>query len=180
MLLISSLIFGLAIIVAIIGFALRHIKIKKIEKIRKENYDRKLSKNHDVILVEAQKRRDQEVQDLMQAKKMLEVDKAKLEEKHKAFVKENRVSGKGISKELEKAIKKYNNDIIRLDEKISIISEKIDTVMSAEYLLTLERRIVAEEDTIYKNEKKAYKTQLKEIKKLEKDRHNKPTLDDKK
>lgn len=179
-LLISSLIFGLAIIVAIIGFALRHIKIKKIEKIRKENYDRKLSKNHDVILVEAQKRRDQEVQDLMQAKKMLEVDKAKLEENHKAFVKENRVSGKGISKELEKAIKKYNNDIIRLDEKISIISEKIDTVMSAEYLLTLERRIVAEEDAIYKNEKKAYKTQLKEIKKLEKDRHNKPTLDDKK
>ena len=116
----------------------------------------------------------------MQAKKMLEVDKAKLEENHKAFVKENRVSGKGISKELEKAIKKYNNDIIRLDEKISIISEKIDTVMSAEYLLTLERRIVAEEDAIYKNEKKAYKTQLKEIKKLEKDRHNKPTLDDKK
>lgn len=168
-LLISSLIFGVAIIVAIIGFVLRHVKIKKIEKIRKENYDRKLSKNHDVILVEAQKRRDNEVKDLQSAKKMLEEDKVKLEEAHKTFMKESRLNNKGqISKEVEKAIKRYNNDIIRLDEKINIISEKIDTVMSAEYLLMLERRIVAEEDTLYKNEKKAYKSQIKEMKNLQK------------
>ena len=40
--------------------------------------------------------------------------------------------------------------------------------MSAEYILMLERRIVAEEDTLYKNEKKAYKSQIKEMKNLQK------------
>ena len=168
-LLISSLIFGVAIIVAIIGFALRHIKIKKIEKIRQENYDRKLSKNHDTILVEAQKRRDEEVVSLQNAKKSLEKDKETLEENHKAFMKESRLNSNGkISKEVEREIKRYNNEIIRIDEKINIISEKIDTVMSAEYLLTLERRIVAEEDENYKNERKAYKAQMRELKQLQK------------
>ncbi len=170
-LLISSLIFGLAIIVAIVGFVLRHIKIKKIEKIRKENYDRKLSKNHDIILVEAQKRRDQEVQDLIKAKRMLEEDKVRLEENHKEFMKDNRLNNKGaVTREVEKEIKKYNNDIIKIDEKINIISEKIDTVMSADYLLVLERKIVAEEDTIYRNERKAYKAELRELKKQNKEK----------
>ena len=170
-LLVSSLIFGLAIIVAIVGFVLRHIKIKKIEKIRKENYDRKLSKNHDVILVEAQKRRDQEVQDLLRAKKMLEEDKVRLEENHKEFMKDNRLNNKGaVTREVEKEIKKYNNDIIKIDEKINIISEKIDAVMSADYLLVLERKIVAEEDTIYRNERKAYKAELRELKKQNKEK----------
>lgn len=170
-LLISSLIFAVAIIIAIIGFALRHVKIKKIEKIRQENYDRKLSRNHDVILVEAQKRRDNEVKDLQSAKKMLEEDKARLEEDHKTFMKESRLENKGkISKDVEREIKRYNNEIIRIDEKINILTEKIDTVMSADYLLTLERKIVAEEDTVYKNEKKAYKEQLKELKKIEKNK----------
>ncbi len=168
-LLVSSIIFALAIIVAIIGFALRHVKIKKIERIRKESYDRKLSKNHDVILVEAQKRRDNEVRELQNAKKMLEEDKAQLEEQHKAFMRESRLNSKGkISKETEREIKKYNSEIIRIDEKINIISEKIDSCMSADYLLSIERRIVAEEDTQHKNDKREYKRQLKEIKNIEK------------
>ena len=159
---IPSIIFAVAIIVAVVGFALRHVKVKKIERIRKESYDRKLSANHDVILVEAQKRRDKELADLMQAKKILESDKAKLEQEHKDFVKESQLNSKGkLSRELEKELKAYNLNIIRVDEKINIIKEKIDTVMSADYLLSLERKIVAEEDDAYKKEKKAYKASLK-------------------
>ncbi len=168
---IPSIIFGVAIIVAIIGFALRHVKIKKIERIRKESYDRKLSVNHDAILVEAQKRRDKEVADLMQAKKILEGDRTKLEQDHKEFVKESQLASKGkISRELEKELKAYNLNIIRIDEKINIIKEKIDTVMSADYLLSIERKIVVEEDDAYRKEKKAYKASLKN-----KDVDNKPS-----
>ena len=168
---IPSIIFAVAILVAIIGFALRHVKLNKIERIRKESYDRKLSANHDVILVEAQKRRDKEVADLMQAKKVLEGDRAKLEQEHKDFVKENQLASKGkISRELEKELKAYNLNIIRIDEKINIIKEKIDTVMSADYLLSIERKIVAEEDDAYRKEKKAYKASLKN-----KDVDNKPS-----
>lgn len=164
-LLIPSIIMGVAIIVAIVGYFLRKIKIKKIEKIKKESYDRKLSINHDVILMEAQKRRDKEVADLMQAKKLLENDKEKMEQTHKEFVKESRLNSDGkISKELEKELKKYNYDMVRINEKINIIKEKIDTVMSADYLLGIERRIVAEEEDKFREEKKAYKAGLKQQK----------------
>ena len=180
-LLIPSLIFGAAIIIAIIGFILRHIKIKKIEKIRKETYDRKLSVNHDVILSEAQKRRDQEVADLIRARNMLESDKAKMEQDHKDFVKESRLNNQGkLTRELEKELKRYNNNMIRLDEKINIIKEKIDTVMSAEYLLTLERRIVAEEDEKYRAEKRSYKAQIKELKAKKDAEQKESTQDDNK
>lgn len=155
----SSLIMGLALIIAIVGFVLRKIKIKKIEKVRKENYDRKLSVNHDIILTEAQKRRDKEVTDLQKAKSVLEQDKASMEEQHKEFVRQSRQEK--LSKDVEKAFKKYNSDIARINEKINILKEKIDYVMTAEYLLTIERQILMEEENRIAKEKKARKTALK-------------------
>lgn len=162
-LLIPSIIMAVALIIAIIGFILRHVKIKKIERIRKESYDRKLSVNHDVILVEAQKRRDKEVTDLQKAKKMLEQDKVKMEEEHKAFVRESRQSQNGkLSREIEKAFKKYNTSIARIDEKINIIKEKIDFCMTADYLLSIERKVMMEEENNRALEKKALKAKAKE------------------
>ena len=70
--------------------------------------------------------------------------------------------------------------MIRLDEKINIIKEKIDTVMSAEYLLILERRIVAEEDEKYRAEKRSYKAQIKELKAKKNAEQKESTQDDNK
>ncbi|MBO5021895.1 MAG: hypothetical protein J6C53_00230 [Clostridia bacterium] len=161
-LLIPSIIMGLALIIAIIGFAMRKIKIKKINKLKKENYDRKLSLDHDVVMAEARKRRDKEVADLQNARKMLENDKAELEAKHKEFVRESRASSNGkLTREIEKAFKKYNSSIARINEKINIIKEKIDNVMSAEYLLSIENKIVMEEEAKFSAEKKIAKEQFK-------------------
>ena len=157
-------------IVAIIGYILKHIKIKKIEKIKKETYDRKLSINHDVILVEAQKRRDKEFDDLQKAKKILEEEKITLDNAHKEYIKENRMNSNGkISKEVENAFKQYNKNILRLEEKINIINEKIEHTMSADYLLSIERKIVAEEEEKFKAEKKEFKENLKKQAKSDKD-----------
>ncbi len=164
-LLISSIIMGVALIIAIVGFILRKIKIKKIERIKNEAYDRKLSLNHDVILKEAQARRDEEVKSLQKAKQVLAQDRVELEEKHKEFLRENRESSQGkLSREVERAFKKYNNDIARIDEKINILQEKIDFCMTADYLLTIERKIVAEEEDKFASEKRAYKKSKKENK----------------
>lgn len=169
-LLIPSIIMGVALIVAIIGYILKHIKIKKIEKIKKETYDRKLSINHDVILVEAQKRRDKEFDDLQKAKKILEEEKITLDNAHKEYIKENRMNSNGkISKEVENAFKQYNKNILRLEEKINIINEKIEHTMSADYLLSIERKIVAEEEEKFKAEKKEFKENLKKQAKSDKD-----------
>lgn len=156
----SSLIMGLALVIAIVGFILRKIKIKKVEKVRKENYDRKLSVNHDIILTEAQKRRDKEVTDLQKAKAALEAEKINMEERHKEFVRENRQDK--LSREVEKAFKKHNSDISRIKEKINILKEKIDYVMTAEYLLSIQRKILMEEEDRLNAEKKARKQALKE------------------
>lgn len=164
-LLIPSIIMGIALIVAIIGVILRKIKIKKIDKIKNEAYDRKLSLNHDVIIKQAQERRDEEVVSLQKAKQVLAQRRLDLEEEHKQFVKNNREQANGkLSREVEKAFKQYNNDIARIDEKINILQEKIDFCMTADYLLTVERKIVMEEEDKFANEKKALKKAKQENK----------------
>lgn len=168
-LLIPSIITAVALVVGIVGWALRKVKIKKIEKIKAENYDRKLSINHDAILKEAQERRDKEVDDLNKAKGLLENQKKEIEENHKQYIKDNNVNS-NFTKENEKVFKKYNQDISRINEKISILSEQISNVSSADYLLNIERKIIAEREEEFSKEKRERKAQVKEQKKLNKDK----------
>lgn len=156
----SSMITGLAVIIGIVGYFLRKIKVKKVEKVRKESYDRKLSVNHDAVLTEAQNRRDKEVIELQKTKALLEKQKIEMEESHKEFVRENRQDK--ISRDVEKAFKKHNSDISKIKEKINIVKEKIDYVMSAEYLLIVQRKVLMEEEELLKKEAKAKKASLDE------------------
>lgn len=145
--LIPSIITGLAVIVGVVGYAMRHVKLKKIDKIKKAAYDRKLSVNHDAIMVEAQKRRDGELEVLNKAKASLLEERTALEQEHKEFIKSAREKdGEKISREVEKAFKTYNANLHKINQKIDIIKEKIDHTISAEYLLTIERKILAEQD----------------------------------
>lgn len=158
----SSLIMGLALIIAIIGFIFRKIKIKKVDKVRKESYDRKLSAHNDAIVLEAQKRRDAEVANLQKAQHILETERETLEQNHKDYLRQARQESNGkLSKDVEKAFKKHNADNARLNEKINIIKEKIDNVMSAEYLLSIQRKILIEQEDAIAQEKKARKAAIK-------------------
>lgn len=156
--LVPSIITGLAVIIGVIGYAMKHVKLKKIEKVRKESYDRKLAVNHDAIMVQAQKRRDEELDALNKAKEALIKEREALEEEHKQFIKSAREKdGDKISREVERAFKSYNHSINKLNEKINIIKEKIDYTISAEYLLVIERRILAEQDEKASKSRKARK-----------------------
>lgn len=164
--LIPSLIMGVALIIAVIGIFLRKVKIKKIEKVKNDAYDRKLSVNHDLILAQAQKKRDEEVSDLQKAKAHLIDEKATLEEEHKEYVKEQRTQNAGkLSKSIELQFKKYNSQIAKIDQKINIIKEKIDYCMTADYLLSLQRRYAMEEDERIHAEKRERKAKAKSAKK---------------
>lgn len=146
-LLAPSIITALAVIVGIIGYALKHTKIKKVEKVKKESYDRKLAINHDAIMVEAQKRRDAELEALNKVKDSLINEKNALEKEYNDFIRTSREENGGtISRGLEKAFKAYSAKINKVNEKINIIKEKLDYTISAEYLLVIERRILAEQD----------------------------------
>lgn len=167
LLMVSSILMGLALIVAILGYILKHVKIKKIEKIKKVSYDKKIAINHDAILVEAQKVRDQEFDKLKQAKEILENEKKQIELNHKKFIESERLQSEGkITRRMETAFKQYNYDINKINQKIDIIKEKLDYTMSAEYLLTIERNIVAQKEEKFYQDKRNYKAQVKkEIKK---------------
>lgn len=146
-LLAPTIITAVALIIAIIAWAFRHVKIKKIEKLKAESYDKKLKVNHDQIYKNAQIRRDNEVKELTATKNELIEQRNALENEHREFIKENNISANGkISKDVEKKFKKFNADKNKLSEKINIIDEQIANVMTSEYLLSLERKIVAEQD----------------------------------
>ncbi len=167
--LIPSIIMGVALIIAILGMIFKKIKIKKIDRIKKETYDRKISVNHDIIMAEAQKKRDGEVKDLQVAKSRLVQERETLEQEHKEYVKEQRTSSDGkISKSVENEFKKYNSNISRLDEKINILNEKIENCMTADYLLSIERKLVMEEDERLTAERRERKALAKEMKKANK------------
>ena len=173
LLMISSILMGLALIVAIVGYLLKHVKIKKIDRIKKESYDKKIAINHDAILVEAQKVRDEEYKQLQKAKEILQQEKEKIEKEHEDYVSKTRVqAGRKITREMDTAFKQYNYDINKINQKIDIINEKLDFTMSAEHLLVIERNIVAQQEDRYYQDKREYKKerkkQLKIAKKQEK------------
>lgn len=148
----SSLITGIAIIVAVAALAFRKIKIKKIDKIKNEAYDRRINKNHDIVMAEAQKARDEEVKNLQLAKQTLENEKADLEEKHREYIRIQREKDNGkLSKEVEKAFKQHSAKISTINEKINILKEKINYAVSAEHLIEVERKIIAEKDKTKKS-----------------------------
>ncbi len=167
--LIPSLIMAVALIVAIVGIALRKVKIKKIERVKKEAYDKKIKVNSDALMLEAEKIRDKEAGDIKLAISKLSEKRDSLENEHKTYVNELAKENDGkLSKDVEKAFKKYESDKVRLDEKINILNEKLSYTMTADYLLTLERKVLAEKDEQRSLEKKAKKAEQKEAKKIEK------------
>ncbi|MBQ8792612.1 MAG: hypothetical protein IJZ62_03245 [Clostridia bacterium] len=152
---VSALITGVALIVAIVGLVLRKVKIKKIEKIKSEVYDRRLNQNHELVMAQAQKLRDKEVEDLINARESIENEKASLENEHKDYMRTIRDEKQGkISKEVEKRFKQYTSRVASLNEKINIIKEKLDFTMSADHLIELERKIIAQQDEASHKHKK--------------------------
>lgn len=161
---VPSIITGVALIIGIAAIIFRNVKIKKIEKVKAAAYDNRLNENHQLVMAKAQKVRDEEVERLRQAKKNIEIEKENLEKEHKEFVRGEREKDKGkISRAVEKAFKQYSSRVSTLNEKIKIIDEKIAYFMTAEYLVEVERRIIAK-DSERKAKKKAKTTNLNEEK----------------
>ncbi len=160
--LIPSIITSVAVIVAVIGWLLRHIKIKKIEKVREESYDRKISLNREAITLQATAERDREVEEIKANIKELEDQRKLLEDDHKTVIKDARLNSKGkITKDTEREFKSYASKLSRINEKIEILNGQLNKVNSNEYLISVERRIVSEET---KRQKDLIKQQDKENK----------------
>ncbi len=166
---VPTLIFGLAIVIAIVGFFLRKIKIKKIEKKRKETYDRKDSINIDSIKLKAQQERDKNIQEIQETVNKFKAELNSLEKTHKQRILQMREKDKGkVSKETDKEFKQYASKHTVISERIDSLNKQIDEMKTPEYLLSLERKVYAQEEMKQRELAKASKEMNKEKEKLAK------------
>ena len=146
-LLIPSLITALAIVIAVVGSILRKVKIKKIERKRKETYDRKSSLNVDAVKTKAKKQRDAEILEVKSTIDKFQKELDNLEKLHKQKVLSLREKDKGqVSKETDKEFKVFAQKRTVIVEKIDSLNKQIENINSPEYLLSLERKVYAQEE----------------------------------
>ena len=144
---ISTIITALAIIIAIVGTVLRKVKIKKIERKRTESYDRKTSLNVDVIKAKAEKQRDAELEEVKVNITRFQTELDNLEKLHKQKVLNLREKDKGkVSKETDREFKLFAQKRTVIVEKIDSLNKQIEQIKSPEYLLSLQRKVYAQEE----------------------------------
>lgn len=140
--LIPSIISAVALIIALVGFIIRRLNIKKRQKKMKTTYDRKQTLYKDVIRKQARDIRDEQVKDLNIELKEIEKEIEELDANQKELLANQRkAQGKQIDKQTEKAFKSYASKHTSLENKKEKIVNKIKELNSADYLLTLQKKI---------------------------------------
>lgn len=166
-LLVPSIIFGVMVIVAILAFTLRHIKVKKFEKATQATYNRKSSLDHEKAKIEAKKNIEKQIAEQVELQKIVENELKSLEENYQKDLQEFRASGSAKSSKMEKEFKSYMNQKSKLDATLISIKDKIKQLENPEVLVIEEKKIF----TKYQREQERVARHIKrETKKLEKDK----------
>ena len=142
-LLIPSLIFGVTIILAVVLYFLQKFKWNKGEKKEKGAYDREQSLHQDVLANEAKEIRDAEVSATKSHIAELEAQIAEIEEENKQSAAKAREEGK-VTKEVQRKFKAYVQKRTKLQKNIEELNEYLTSIQSPDYLLTIEKRILAD------------------------------------
>jgi len=151
---VSTAITALAVIIAIVGVIMRKIKIKKINKTKTENYDRKVTVDANVITHEARRIRNEEAKAIEESIATYAAEMKELEDKQKANIAESRKQNGKITKDIEKEFKSYASKRGKIQDKLNILNEKLANVNSPEYMISLEKKVASQ---MLKAKKEAYK-----------------------
>lgn len=142
---IPTLILAIALILALVAFLMKKVKIKKWEKRKINEYDREKTVHRDVIRAEAEKRRDASVNELKSEISKLENEKQHIEEIHQEQLKNSRLSrAEGISRATEREFKQYAKMHTAIENRIASINKQINNMNTAEYLLSVQHKIILE------------------------------------
>ena len=134
--LIPSILFAIALILALVAYAMKKVKIKKPDSKKKGNYDREQTLYRDAIKKEAEDRRNAYIKELKQNLKEIEEEIQTLEIENKERIANQRKEhGKNITKEDEKAFKLYANKHTKLLNKVDNIKAEIENANSPEFLI---------------------------------------------
>lgn len=167
--LIPTLILAIALIVALIAYVMKKVKIKKWEKRKINEYDRDKTLHRDVIRKDAEKTRDANVKELKDNISELEKQKQHIEEIHQEQLKANRTTrAKGITASSEREFKQYAKMHTALENRIANLNKQIEKMNTAEYLLSIQHKIIlekAKKDRLAKEKAYADSKKKKDIKK---------------
>ncbi len=163
-LLIPSLIMAVALIVAIVGFAVRHVKIKKTEKARKEEYDRDETLHNDMITNQAKEIQNAEIEQLNKQIQSYKDEIAELEKENQNTIALSRDKGK-VTSEVEKQFRSFAQKRAKIEKNIDQLNEQLSFISSADYLLTIVKRVKNQKAA---ESKKAEKVEDKKTKKAKK------------
>lgn len=142
---IPTLILAVALVLALVSYLMRKVKIKKWEKKKVNEYDREKTVHRDVIRQEAEKVRNTQVQELESQIKDLESKVSELKEKHQEKVSASRANRhKGVSKEAEKEFKQYAKLSTALENRIIGLQKEINNMNTPEYLLSVQHKLAVE------------------------------------
>ena len=135
---ISTIVMIVAMVIAIVGALLRKVKIKEYKVKKQADYDRKATLVHDAAYAEAEKRRTEQVKELVKEKEKLEGYVAELDEENKKRLAEQRRNhGKEITRRDEKQFKVYASQRQKLIKDVERMDARIKEAQSPEYLLRI-------------------------------------------
>ncbi len=168
-LLIPTIITGVAVIIAVVGFIINKLKpSKKQGKRKKEKYDRKLTLDKDVITLEAKKIQSKEIAEIEKGIKNSKTELNKLESDHKEYIEEKRKnSGSKVTQEIERHFRTYSSKRNKIKSRLETMKENLSKTKSADYLLQVEKKVISDAEKLHKLSKKEVKKKP-EIKKLDK------------
>ena len=140
-LLIPSLITAVALIIAIVGFCMRHVKFKKTDKKRKEGYDRN-STAPDIITNQAKDVQKAEIEKVDAQIAELENKISELDAENKEVSEKAREAGR-VTGEVEKEFRAFAAKRAKIQKQIEELGEHKAMLASPDHLLLIEKKIVA-------------------------------------
>lgn len=167
--LIPSAILFVALVIALCGYFMKKVTIKKWERKKMAEYDRNTTLHRDVIRHEAEKIRDSKVKELEAQIADVQAEIERIEQVHKDNLKQNRkTSDKGITRAEERDFKAYAQRHTKLENQVEMLKAKIDSLNMPEYLLSIQRNLMLEKVRKEREEKERQNKLKKEQKRAEK------------
>lgn len=158
---IPSLILAVALILAVVAYFMKKIKIKKWERKKLAEYDREKTVHRDLIRNEAEKQRDDEIAKVRKEIEEINTEISRIEEINKQRLKEQKRSAEGVTRKTEKEFKAYAQRRTKLVSNVEALEQKIENMNTPEYLLSIQRKIISAK---VKQEKEAKALEAKKAK----------------
>ncbi|MBE7082896.1 MAG: hypothetical protein E7378_04435 [Clostridiales bacterium] len=164
---IPSILLVVALILALVAHFMKKVKIKKWEKRKINDYDRENVVARDMIRMEAETQRNNEIATLNERIKEMKAELEHIDEVHKEQVKATRTNrAQGVSKSTEREFKQYAKLRTAIENRIISYEKEIASMNTAEYLLSIQHKLMIE---------KAKKERIAKEEAYKKDKLNKKT-----